>query len=103
MNRSTWAVVGFGLLAALLVAFLVAPHASSSPDGLERVAADQRLDTEVVDSPTAGSPLADYQVSGIGHSGVSVGTAGAIGIVATFALTMGVSAVATSRRRRAGT
>jgi cobalt/nickel transport protein len=44
------------------------------------------------------SPLANYRVSGVEHEGVSKGLSGVAGILATFALGLGLFAFARKRR-----
>jgi hypothetical protein len=92
-----------GLAVALVLAFVVSPHASSKPDGLEKVAAEQQLDTGERASATADGPLADYSVRGIDDPGLSTGVAGVIGVAVTFALAAGLSAVMRRTRRTAPT
>ncbi len=74
---------------ALVLAGVVSFYASSSPDGLEKVAADHGLDANAQDSALAGSPLADYGVSGMDNERLSVGVAGVIGVGATFVVAAG--------------
>ena len=78
------------LLGALLLAGFASYYASSAPDGLEKVAADQGLDAGAKDSATAGSPLADYSVSGVSDQRISGGLAGVIGVGVTLALAGGL-------------
>ncbi len=88
--------VGVGLAVALVLALVVAPLASSDPDGLERVAIDQGFADDAVDGAAADSPLADY-----GEDTVGVSMAGAIGIAVTFAVGVGALGMwALMRRRR---
>lgn len=89
------------LAAALLLAVLVAPQASSSPDGLEKVAADEGFLERAEDHDLAGSPLAEYEVEGVDTATVSL--AGVIGVVATFAVTTGALYAFGRRRRSAPT
>lgn len=95
----TTLVVG-GLLGALALVFFVGPHASSSPDGLEKVAADHQLDTGKRASTVAGSPLAHYSVSGVDDSGLSKGLAGALGVAITLGITLTATKLLTRRRSR---
>jgi cobalt/nickel transport system permease protein len=88
-SKTVWFVVG-GILVALLLAGIVSYYASSSPDGLERVAADQGLDANVQDSAVADSPLADYGVAGVESERLGVGLAGVIGVAVTFAVAGGL-------------
>lgn len=88
-----------GLAVAVALVVFVAPNASSSPDGLESVAAD----TGFLDAPSdhpIGGPLADYQVSGIDSETVGTIIAGIIGTAIAFGI--GFALVAMSRRRTAG-
>lgn len=86
-RRSTIAAfVAAGLGVALLLALLISPFASSSPDGLERVAADEGLDTEVEPHALEDSPLADYGVEGVADERLGTGLSGVIGVVLTFVI-----------------
>lgn len=68
-----------GLVAAAALVIFVSPRASSSPDGLEKVAADSGINAGEQSHALAGSPFADYGVA-----------AGLVGIVATFAIGTGL-------------
>ena len=94
--------VAVGLLVALGRAFFVSPHASSKPDGLNKVAPDQGFDSGIKASPVQGSPLAGYGVDGVHDTKLSKGLSGVIGVALTFAIGYGVlTVVRLSRRRRA--
>ncbi|MEZ5250091.1 MAG: energy-coupling factor ABC transporter permease [Ilumatobacteraceae bacterium] len=56
-RRPAWLIGGFAVVVTVMV-FVLAPNASSSPDGLEKVAADTGVDAEVRDhaSPTGRWP-----------------------------------------------
>lgn len=101
---TTGAFVAIGLAVACALALLIAPHASSSPDGLEKVAADEGIDRAALPHAVADGPLADYSVAGVDDEGLSTGVAGVIGIVAVFAITTGGMLVArrAATRRRTG-
>ncbi|MDE0802217.1 MAG: PDGLE domain-containing protein [Acidimicrobiales bacterium] len=79
-----------GILLAAALAIFVSPFASSSPDGLERVAADEGFDGAADDSAVSDSPLADYGVEGIDDDRIATATAGVVGILATFGLGIGI-------------
>lgn len=64
-----------------MLAGAVSYYASSNPDGLEKVAADQGLDVNAVDSATSTSPLADYGIAGIENARLSGGAAGLVGLL----------------------
>lgn len=95
MRIPWWAWV---LAGCVVVAGLVAPFASSLPDGLESVI--ERANLHVSESGPA-SPLPDYETPAIGAGRASVFVAGAIGIVVVFAATYVVGRVL-SRRSKAG-
>ncbi|MFD3542465.1 energy-coupling factor ABC transporter permease [Streptomyces sp. NPDC058662] len=98
-TRSTKKVWAVGLGAALVLAGFVSYYASASPDGLEKVAADQGFDAKAEDHAAADSPLADYGVKDVDDARLSGGLAGIIGVGATVAVGTGV--FWTVRRRRA--
>jgi cobalt/nickel transport protein len=88
-GRTRWFILA-GLLVALLLAGFGSYYASSAPDGLNKVAADKGLDAGAKDSATAGSPLADYSVTGVSNERLSSGLAGVIGVGVTLALAGGI-------------
>ena len=92
-------LVAGGLLVALLLAFFVSPFASSSPDGLEKVAADKAIDRDERDHALAGGPLADYSVRGVNDARLSTGLAGVVGVAVTFAVGGGLFLVVRRRDR----
>ncbi|MFD5149204.1 energy-coupling factor ABC transporter permease [Streptomyces sp. NPDC058401] len=96
--RSTRPVWITGLVAALALAGIVSFYASSSPDGLEKVAADKGIDQKVTEHAAADSPLADYSVKDVSDARLSGGLAGVIGVGATVLVGTGV--FWTVRRRR---
>ncbi len=101
-TATVWFIVG-GVLVALLLAFVVSRYASGSPDGLERVAADKGIDTEVTDHALGDWPFADYSTRGIDDEGLGTGVAGVIGVGVTFAVAFGaVWLVRLGRRDDAG-
>ena len=87
-----------GLLLALAVA-LISPLASSSPDGLERVAEDKGFIETAEDSPY--SLIADYVFPGIGNEAAATILAGIVGTVILFGLTYGIARLLRLRRREA--
>jgi cobalt/nickel transport system permease protein len=99
VRRGTLAtVVAVGLAACVALALLVAPRASSQPDGLERVAIDEGFAEEAASHALEDLPTADYGVEGIADEGLSTGLAGVLGIAVTFAVAAG--AVLLLRRGR---
>lgn len=87
-----------GLAATLVLAGFGSFYASASPDGLEKVAADNGIDKTVEEHAAAGSPLADYGVKDITDARLSGGLAGVIGVGATAVVGSGVF-LAVRRRR----
>ena len=98
MKRTTWFILG-GLLVALLLAGVVSNFASGSPDGLDsastkgctldeagEITGGSCMAQNAKDNETSDSPLADYQVDGIGNSYLSTGLAGVAGVLLTFAV-----------------
>jgi hypothetical protein len=82
----TRALLLAGFLLALVLAGGVSYYASSEPDGLAEVAADQGIDGTAADHPLAGSPVAGYEVRGVHDGRLSGGLAGVAGVVVTLAI-----------------
>ncbi|MFD5421521.1 energy-coupling factor ABC transporter permease [Streptomyces sp. NPDC127069] len=97
--RSTRKLWLTGLVTALVLAGFVSFYASSSPDGLEKVAADKGIDAKTKEHAAADSPLADYSVKDVDDARLSGGLAGVIGVGATVAVGSGIFWAV--RRRRA--
>ncbi|QGV80179.1 energy-coupling factor ABC transporter permease [Streptomyces ficellus] len=99
-TRKVWLA---GLGTALVLAGGISYYASASPDGLERVAADQGIDKKVEEHAAADSPLADYGVSGLDNARLSGGLAGTIGVGATVLAGTGIFWAVRRRRTHAAT
>jgi cobalt/nickel transport protein len=98
MNKqSKFLIAGFVL--SLVLAGVVSNFASSSPDGLEKVAEDIGFLDSAKDHTYADGPLADYGVKGIQNERLSTGTAGVIGVIATAGVSTGLFFVL---RRKSG-
>ena len=69
--------------AALVLAAVVSFYASSSPDGLEKVAGEIGFLETAKDHTNSDFALADYGVAGVENERFSVGLAGTIGVVTT--------------------
>lgn len=96
-------VLGFvvsGLVVAVLLVLLVAPLASGEPDGLERVAIDQGFIETADESAAAGSPLADYALSGADDEATGTRIAGLVGVAVTFGIGAVIVGVFVLLRRR---
>ncbi|RKN71045.1 cobalt ABC transporter [Streptomyces klenkii] len=79
-----------GVAAALVCAGGLSYYASTSPDGLEKVAHDKGIDSKEEAHAAKDSPLADYQVKDVADERLSGGLAGVIGVGATLAAGTGV-------------
>ena len=75
-------VMTVGLALAIAVVGLLAPLASSSPDGLERVAADLNFAALATDSFAL---VPEYEAPGIAWPAAAVALAGALGVMLVFA------------------
>ncbi len=79
---------------ALLVSALLSGgasfYASSSPDGLEKVAEEVGFSETAKDHTFGDFKLSDYGISGLENARLSVGLAGLIGVVATALVAMGL-------------
>jgi len=75
-------------IAALSLAGGLSFYASSSPDGLEKVAEDEGFLESAQDSALSNSPLADYGLAGLDSERLSVGIAGVVGVVATAVIAL---------------
>jgi cobalt/nickel transport protein len=79
---------------ALLISALLAGgasfYASSSPDGLEKVAEDVGFIETAKNHTFADFTLSDYGISGLENARLSVGFAGLIGVVVTALVALGL-------------
>ena len=94
MRNLWWAA---GLVLAALIVIVLAPLASSDPDGLERVASDGGWLREAQAAPY--QILPGYSVPGVDAASLSTMLAGLIGVVIVVALTWALGALLASRRR----
>lgn len=94
-RRYRWAIIG--LVMAALVVIILAPLASSDPDGLDRVSEDKGFAEEGKDAPYEFLP--DYSIPGIDNERATVILAGLAGVAIVFALTVGFGAVVRQSHR----
>jgi hypothetical protein len=93
--------IALALAVAVGLAVFASPYASSSPDGLEKVAetkgflADGRLH-----ELQEGSPVPDYAFPGIDDPRLATALAGLVGTLLAF---VGIAIVSLARRRSAAT
>jgi hypothetical protein len=90
------------LAIAVGLATAVSPFASSSPDGLERVAQDQAfIDDGRRHGLQEDAPVPDYALPGIGDARLATGLAGFLGTLVVFAAGFGVATLLRARAGRA--
>ena len=89
-----------GLLLAAGLALFVSGFASSSPDGLEKVAGDEGFLQNARDHLFADGPLADYEVRGIDNQRLSTGVSGLVGVLVTFGVGFALFALVRALRTR---
>ncbi len=100
MKKTRW--IWIGLAVALAVGALLSLAASSSPDGLERVAEDKGFLESAVEMPAAALAAARLPVPGHRRRRLATGLAGFLGTLVLFALGCGVGwALRLGRRRGA--
>lgn len=92
-------IVG-GLLVAIGLAMLVSGFASSSPDGLNKVAEDHGFAADARQHLFENGPLAGYAVKGVNGDRLSTGLSGLIGVLVTFGV--GLALFALLRAMRSG-
>ena len=84
--RLRWWIVGY---CAALAVVLLAPLASGSPDGLERVAEDEGFSGMAREAPY--TVIADYLVPGVENEALATILAGVIGITVVYLLVSGAA------------
>ena len=101
MNQSTFPFTPFtlgALAVALALACFLSPHASESPDGLEKFA--EKFGVEAAEIPTwKQSPLPDYATPFVSNEALSGPLAGAIGTLLMFGLLFGIGKLVASRNK----
>ena len=103
MSRlSTRVFFVFALAVAVGLATGLSPYASSSPDGLERVAQEQGFRGRGRLAPLQqDAPVPDYVFPGVGDPRLATALAGFTGTIVVFVLAVGVTVAARRRPRRA--
>jgi cobalt/nickel transport protein len=86
-----------GLAIAVALALFISPWASSSPDGLEKVAEDKGFSEQAEKTEPAwdSSPVPDYAMPGLeeSHPALATALAGLAGTVAIFLIAWGLALV----------
>jgi len=90
----------FGLVVAVFLALLIAPLASSWPDGLERVAENKGFLEKGEVKPAVSSPIPDYAWPGIKNEKVATSIAGAAGTLIVFGFGYGLAFVIKKLRKK---
>jgi cobalt/nickel transport protein len=88
-----------GLCAALVLAGIVSFFASSSPDGLERVAEDKGFLEKRGVVPAMVSPVPEYAWPGIKRGKLATSVAGVMGTLLVFGAAYGVAALLKRKER----
>ena len=92
MRRSTKLFAIVALAVAVGLATAVSPYASSSPDGLEKVAAKKDfLDNGKLHSIQRDAPIPGYAFPGIDNPRVATGVAGFAGVLFVFGFGSGLA------------
>ena len=90
--------VAYGLLVSLGMVMFLSPFASSSPDGLEKVAAQLSFEGKA-ENPVFVAPLFDYSFPGVGSLAFSTILAGVIGTVVIFLVARSLACIAILKTR----
>ncbi|CAN5726745.1 PDGLE domain-containing protein [soil metagenome] len=97
MLRRSWWLAGLAMSAAVVV--ILAPLASSDPDGLERIAEDQGFIETGQDA--AFEILPGYTVPGVPDGNLTTILAGLVGVLVVFVLMWAAGAFLARRSRGA--
>jgi cobalt/nickel transport protein len=96
-KKSIYIFILAGLAICVALVLMVAPWASSSPDGLEKVAEDKGFinQAEQTDPAWNSSPVPDYAMPGVeeNHPALATALAGLAGTVAIFLIAWGLALV----------
>jgi hypothetical protein len=87
-----------GLLVAIGLATLVSGFASSSPDGLNKVAEDHGFAANAKEHLFENGPLAGYAVKGVNSDRLGTALAGLIGVLVTFGVGLALFALLRAMR-----
>ncbi len=96
MSQNRILILLFILSVALVI--FVSPHASLSPDGLERVAEDNVFAERA--NVTLRAPAPDYSFPGLPEGALSTSLAGLVGVGAVFLSVFLAGRALTARRKR---
>lgn len=90
-DKDVWGLAGAGLMLALMLALLGSPFASSSPDGLEKVAEEKGFAAAASEDTIVWTTILfpDYKIKSVESRKVSTSLAGLLGTMAVFACGFG--------------
>jgi hypothetical protein len=92
--------LALALAVAVALAFAASPYASSSPDGLERVATDKGfVERGRLHRSQEHSPIPGYAFPGIHDARLATGIAGFVGTLGVFAVGFGTASALRRRQR----
>ncbi|MDD5529944.1 MAG: PDGLE domain-containing protein [bacterium] len=91
-------IIFTGLIISFFLVLFISPFASSSPDGLERVAINKEFIEKGEGHNVIKSPMPDYLIPGIKQEKVSTSVAGLIGVLIVFGIAYGASAIFRKKR-----
>jgi cobalt/nickel transport system permease protein len=85
-NKDVWGLAGAGLILAIMLALLGSPFASSSPDGLEKVAEEKGFAAAASENTIVWTNVLfpDYKIKSLESEKVSTSLAGLIGTMVVF-------------------
>ncbi len=86
-----------GLIISLVIAGVISLYASSSPDGLERIAEDKGFSSK--GKEVIRSPMSDYAIPGISNFKLAASLAGLIGTLLIFLLMYGIGKALKGEKR----
>lgn len=87
MKKGFRRFIFIGLAITILIAAFISPFASTSPDGLEKVAEDNGF-LHTAKSIWRYSPFSDYSLAGIENKYISTGLTGIIGVIIVLVITI---------------
>lgn len=102
MKTTIWMFAILGLLVAIFLATFVSPFASSSPDGLEKVAAQKGFAHKAEGHEIwKWAPIPDYVLPGVQRESIGTALAGLIGTLLVFVVAVVIGRVVVRRSRSA--
>jgi cobalt/nickel transport protein len=95
-SAGLWIFVGAALVVAVLLAVIVSPWASSSPDGLDKTAEEKGFVEKAEQQEPAWrhSPIPGYAMPGVKNEKVATGLSGLVGVLITLAVAVAVGLLA---------